>query len=113
MLELILENLLSSWSAVFVNTEQREDEVMKGILELPPHGSPAVSPVEHVPLSPEEMLPVVGDVGEDSPQTPHISRGGDVEIISSQNLRGQIADSAAKLRGDVVHGGGGLAWYNW
>ena len=78
--------------------------------ELSPHGTPVSSPVEDVPLSPEEMLPVVSDVGEDSSETPHISRGGDVGIISSQNLRSQVTDTAVNLRGAVVHGGGCLAW---
>ena len=78
---------------------------MKGIFELSSHGTPADSPGEHVSLSPEEMLPVVGNVSEDSPQAPHISRGGDVTVISSQNLRGQIAGC---LVGAVEHGGGGL-----
>ena len=79
VLLLILENLSSSWSLVFVHNEERQDEVMKlRMFELSPHGTPDSSPALHVPLRPEEMLPVVSDVGEDSPQTPHISRGGDV-----------------------------------
>ena len=82
---------------------------MKRIFELPGHGTPFSSPVEHVLLSPEEMLPVVGDVGEDSSQTPHISRGADVRVISPQNLRGKIADSPTNLGGSVIHGAGSLA----
>ena len=104
----VLEKFLGSWSAVFVNTEQREDEIVKRIFELSLHGTPHSSPAEHVSLSPEEMLPVVSYVGEDSPKTPHISRGGDVRIISPQNLRCKIADCAPKLGGAVVHRGGGL-----
>ena len=109
MLKLILENLFSSWSVVFVNTEQREDKIMKRIFELPGHGTPFSSPVEHVLLSPEEMLPVVGDVGEDSSQTPHVSRGGDVRIISAEDLGSHVADSSNLRGGVIVHGRGGLA----
>ena len=79
----ILPDLFSSWSVVFVDTEERHDKIMKRIFELSPHGTLASSPALHVPLRPEEMLPVVSDVGEDSPQAPHISRGGDVRVISS------------------------------
>ena len=80
---------------MFVDTEERQDKIMKRIFELSPNGTLASTRVEHVPLRPEEMLPVVSDVGEDSSQTPHISRGGDVRVISSQNLRGQVTDGAA------------------
>ena len=109
VLKLILENLFSSRSVVFVHTKQRQDKIMKRIFELPSHGTPVSSPVEHVPLSPEEMLSVVSDVGEDSSQAPHISRGADVRVVSSQNLRGQIADPPTNLGGSVVHGAGSLA----
>ena len=106
----ILKNSLSAGSLVFVDTEKREDEIMKlRVLELSLHGTPQSSPPEHVPLSPEEVLPVVGDVGEDSPETPHVSGGGDVGIISSKDLGRQIADGSPNLGGAVVHGGGGLA----
>ena len=52
--------------------------MMKRIFELSPHGTPVSLPSEDITLRPEEMLPVIGDVGEDSPEAPHISRGGDV-----------------------------------
>ena len=106
---LILVNLLSSWSAVFVNTEQRQNQTMKRILEKSPYWTPGSTPFEDVPLFPEKMLPVISDVGEDCSQTPHISRGGDVRIVSSQNLGSEIADGPTNLGGAVVHGGGGLA----
>ena len=109
MIVSVFEKLQGGRSLVFVNTEEREDQGVKlGILELPLHGTPRSLPLEHVPLGPEEMLPVVSDVDEDSSQTPHISRGGDVRIISSQNLRGQIADCPINLRGAVVHSRGRL-----
>ena len=81
---------------------------MKRMSELSPHGTAVSSPVEDVPLPPEEMLPVVSNVGDESSKTPHISRGGDVRIIISQNLWSQVADSTY-LGSDVVHGGGGVA----
>ena len=109
MVKLILENMFSSWSALFVNTEQRQDEIVERMYELSPHGTMFSSPVEHVPLSPEEMIPVVSDVGEESSQAPHISRGGDVRVISSQNLRSQVAGCPTNMSSTVVHGGGGLA----
>ena len=59
--------------------------------------------------SPEEMLSVVGDVGEDSPQTPHVSRGADVRIISSEDLGSQVADSPTTRGRVIVHVRGGLA----
>ena len=105
----ILKNSLSAGSLVFVDTEKREDEIMElRVLELSLHGTPQSSPPEHVPLSPEEVLPVVGDVGEDSPKTPHVSGGGDVGIISPKDLGRQIADVHVVVLA-VVHGGGGLA----
>ena len=83
---------------------------MKRIFELSPHGTMVSSPLEDITFSPEEMIPVVSDVGEDSPEAPHISRGGDVIVISPQNLRSQVADSTTvNFRGAVVHGGWGLA----
>ena len=101
---------------MFVNTEQRQDEIVKlRISELSPHGTFGSSPVENIPLIPEEMLPVVSDVGEDSSKTPHIGRGGDVTIVSSENLRSQVADGfdlAIDLGGAVVHGRGGLTCYD-
>ena len=106
----VLEKLLGGRSLVFVNTEEREDLGVKlGILELPLHGTPLSLPLEHVPLGPEEMLPVVSDVGEDSPQTPHVCRGVDVRIIS-ENLRSHVADTSTSWSGVVVHGGGGRTW---
>ena len=55
-----------------------------GILELSPDGTLLSLPLDHVLLGPEEMLlPVIGDVGDDSSEAPHVSRGGDVKIISS------------------------------
>ena len=110
MVQAILKNLLSAGSLVFVDTEQRQNQIMKlGMFEMSPHWTPRSSPLEHLRLGPEEVLPVVGDVGEESSETPHISRGGDVRI-SSEDLRGEIADGAAVRVGVVVHGGGCLAW---
>ena len=105
----ILKNSLIAGSLVFVDTEKREDEIMKlRVLELSLHGTPQSSPPEHVPLSPEEVLPVVSDEGEDSSEAPHISGGRDVGI-SSEDLGRQIADGSPNLGGAVVHGGGGPA----
>ena len=81
------------------------------IFEFSLYGTAVSYPAGDFHRRPEEMLPVVSDVGEDSPEAPHISRGGDVRVISLQNLRSQVTDSAAYLRGAVVHGGGGPAWY--
>ena len=107
----VFEKLQGGRSLVFVNTEEREDQGVKlGILELPLHGTPRSLPLEHVPLGPEEMLPVVSDVGEDRPQTPHVGRGVDVRIISSEDLRSQVADSSTTWSGVVVHGRGGCTW---
>ena len=98
----VLEKPHGSWSAVFVNTQQRTDQGVKlRILELPICGAQKSCPAEDIPLRPEEMLPVVGDVGEDSSQAPHVRRG--VRIVSSQNLRSQVADCPGWLDG------GGLA----
>ena len=109
MFPIILKNLLGAGSLVFVDTEQRQNQIMKlGVFELSHHGTPHSSPLEYVRLGPEEVLPVVSDVGEDSSETPHISRGGDVRI-SSEDLRGEIADGPTVRVGVVVHGGGGLA----
>ena len=106
----ILKNSLSAGSLVFVDTEKREDEIMElRVLELSLHGTPQSSPPEHVPLSPEEVLPVVNNVGEDSSETPHVSGGRDVGIISSEHLGRQIADGTTARVGVVVHGGGSLA----
>ena len=110
MPELILKNLLSRRSVVLVNTEQRQDEIMKRMSELSPHGTAVSSPVEDVPLPPEEMLPVVSNVGDESSKTPHISRGGDVRIISSENLGSQVAHSSTSRGAVVVHGGGALTY---
>ena len=67
MVPVVFENLLGGRSLVLVNTEERQDQgVELGVLELPLHGTLPSLPLEHVLLSPEEMLPVVGDVGEDS-----------------------------------------------
>ena len=107
MFQLILEDLFSSWSVVFVDTKERQDKIVKRIFELSLHRTLVSSPVEHVPLRPEEMLPVVSDVDNESPQAPHIGRGGNMRIVSPQNLRSQVADST-NLGGDVIHGGRGL-----
>ena len=89
---------------MLVHTEQGEDQLVELlVLELSPHGAPQRSPPEHVRLGPEEMLPVVGNVGDDSSQAPHVSRGGDVRI-SSEDLRGEIADSPTVRVGVVIHG---------
>ena len=67
-------NLLGGMSLVLVNTEERQDKgVELGVLELPLHGTPISLPLDHVLLVPEEMLPVGGNVGEDSSQAPHVS----------------------------------------
>ena len=80
------------------------------IFEFSPYGTAVSYPAGDFHRRPEEMLPVVSDVGEDSPEAPHISRGGDVIVISPQNLRSQVADSTTvNFRGAVVHGGWGLA----
>ena len=56
---------------MFVNTEQRQDQLMKlRILELSPHGALDSPPAEDVPLSPEEVPSVVRDVDEDSSHAP-------------------------------------------
>ena len=41
-------------------------------------GTPASCPPEDIHFGPEEVLPVVSNVGEHSPETPHVGRGGDV-----------------------------------
>ena len=70
----VFEKLLGGRSLVLVNTEEREDQGVKlGILELPLHGTLLSLPTERLLLGPEEMLPSVGDEGEDSSQTPHVS----------------------------------------
>ena len=70
----VFENLVSGGSLVLVGIEERLDQgVELGMFELPLHGTPRKNlPLEHVHSGPEEMLPVVGDVGEDSTQTPHV-----------------------------------------
>ena len=73
MVTTVFENLLGSWSLVLVYTEERQDQgVELGILELSLHGTLVSLPLEHVLLGPEEVLPAVSDVGEDSSQTPHV-----------------------------------------
>ena len=100
----VFEKLQGGRSLVFVNTEERQDQgVELGIPELPLHGTLLSLPLEDVLLGPEEMLPVVGHVGEDSPETPHVSRGRNV-ITFSENLRGQVADCPTVRVGVVVHG---------
>ena len=101
--------MFGSWSSVLVNTEQRQDKIVKRIFALSLYRTPHSFPSENIPLRSEEMLPVVGDVGEDSSETPHVSRGGDVSVVSSQNLGSQVADCTTELGGAVVHRGGGLA----
>ena len=73
------------------------------IFECSLYGTLVATPAEDIPLSSEEMLPVISNEGDDSAETPHISRGGDVTIISSQNLRSQVTDCPVYLRGTVVH----------
>ena len=74
MVIVVFEKILGGRSLVLVNTEERPDQgVELRVLELPLHGTLLSLPPEHVLLGPEEMLPVVGDVGDDSSQTPHIS----------------------------------------
>ena len=80
------------------------------IFEFSFHWAFFASPVEHIPLVPEEILPVVSDIGDNSTKTPHISRGGDMRVISSQNLRSEITDCADCTRGAVVHSGWGLTY---
>ena len=78
IVNVVFDKLLGGRSPVLVKTEERQDQrVELGVLELSHHWTNLPSPIEHVQLVPEEMLPVVGDVGEDSSQTPHVSRGGD------------------------------------
>ena len=104
----VVEKLLGGRSLVLVNREERQDQGVEfGILELPLHGTLLSLPLEHVLLGPEEMLPTVGDVGEDSSEAPHVSRGSDVGIIS-ENLGSQVADSPTTSSSVVVHGRGGL-----
>ena len=81
----VVEKLLGGRPLVLVNREERQNQgVELGILELSPHGTLLSLPLEYVLLGPEEMLlPVIGDVGDDSSEAPHVSRGGDVKIISS------------------------------
>ena len=68
---------------MLVNREERQNQgVELGILELPRHGTLLSLPLEDVLLGPEEMLPVVGDVGDDDSKTPHVRRGCDVAVIS-------------------------------
>ena len=84
----ILQKLLGGGSLVLFVAEEGEDVVVKlGVLEASPHGTPLCPPSEDVSLRPKEMLPVISNVGEDSSQAPHVSRGRDVRIISSENLR--------------------------
>ena len=105
----VFENLLGGRSLVLVNTEERQDQGVKlGVLELPLHGTLLSLPLEHVLLGSEEMLPTVGDVGEDSSEAPHVSRGSDVRIVSPENLGSQVADSSTTSGGVVIHGRGGL-----
>ena len=109
MVTAVFENLLGGRSLVFVLTEERQNQgVELGVLELPPHGTLPPIPLEHVQLGPEEMLPVVSGVGDDSSQTPHVSRGGDMTISSSENLRSEVTDRSVDLRGAVVHRTGGF-----
>ena len=107
---IILQKLLGGGSLVLFVAEKGEDEIMElRVLERSPHGTPQWSPSEDVSLRPEEMLPVIGNVAEDSSQAPHVSRGRDVRILS-QNLRGEVTDGATNLGGDVVHGGRGFTF---
>ena len=109
MIVLILKNLAGGGSGILVSTEQLQDKIVElRVLELSPHGTLDSSPVEDVPLVPEEVLPVVGDVGEDSPEAPHVGRGGDVRVLPLEDLRGEVADGAPVRVGVVVHGGGSL-----
>ena len=78
---------------MFVKIEQGQNQLVKlRIFELSLHRTPVSSPV-YTSLFLEEMLPVVGNVGEHRPQTPHVGRGCDVTTFS-ENLGGQEADSA-------------------
>ena len=111
MVPVVFENLLGGRSLVLVNTEERQNQSVElGVLELSLHGTLPPVPLEHVTLVPEEMLPVIDNVGEDSSKTPHVSRGCDVRIISSEDLGSQVADSATSRGAVVVHGRGGLAY---
>ena len=108
MVPAVLENLIGGRSLLLVNREERQNQgVELGILELPRHGTLLSLPLEDVLLGPEEMLlPVIGDVGDDSSEAPHVSRGSDVGIVSPENLGSQVADSSS-IRGRlVVHGRG-------
>ena len=79
----LLENLLSRRSLVFVNTEEGQDQLVDlVILEFSLQWTLHILPAIDVLLGVEEMLPVVGDVGDDGSKTPHVSRGGDVTVIS-------------------------------
>ena len=110
MIFLIPKNLTGGGSGVHDSTEQFEDENVKfRVLERPLRGTLDSSPVEDVPLVPEEMLPVVGDVGEESPEAPHVARGGEVSVVWPEDLRGEVATGAPPSLGVVVHGGRSLA----
>ena len=63
----VLENFLGVRSLVLVNTEDPQG-VEIGMFELSLNGTLLPHPLEHVLPGPEDILPVVGDVGEDSPQ---------------------------------------------
>ena len=108
MLKLIREHLIRGRSAVFINTKQRSDQVVEPrILKLSLDGTPASSPSEDIHLSPKVVLPVVGNVGQHSPETPHISRGRDVTTFP-ENLRCQVADSPTHRVCVLVHSRGRL-----
>ena len=79
----LLENLLGGRSLVFVNTEERQNQLVNLlILEFSLQWTLHILPAIDVLLRVEEMLPVVGDVGDDDSKTPHVRRGCDVAVIS-------------------------------
>ena len=83
MIRGLLENLLSRRSLVFVKTEEGQDQLVNlVILEFSLQWTLHILPLIDVLLRVEEVLPVVGDVGDDGSQAPHVSRGGDVTVIS-------------------------------
>ena len=94
---------------MFVDTQKWKNENMELVrLELPCQGTLDPFPAEDVPRGPEEVLPVVSHEGDEGSHAPHVSRGGGVLIISTEDLRSEIADSSSRL-GFVVQGGRSLS----
>ena len=109
LLEDLPHYLRSGGPEVLILAEKFEDQLMElRILEIPLQGSRVSAPTKHVPLGLEEVLPVVSHEGDEGSHAPHVSRGGGVLIISTEDLRSEIADSSSRL-GFVVQGGGSLS----